>query len=201
MPAASRDGRQVAYLSHPDLHGGLFVVDLAAMKSRQLTENPSDRSPMFGHDGKAIYVIRNDGGLRVVRVAIADGTTTSVSGPGVVEFAASPVDDRLIVVMEGERERAVMVQRPGEKPRPLERLRGGYYDGPSFSADGKKLLIVRAQTELLELVLDGQSPPRTLLSAPKTQVLRNPAYRPGGGVYVAVSASEGDLMLVNGRFP
>jgi hypothetical protein len=95
----------------------------------------------------------------------------------------------------------VMVQRPGGQPRPLALVPGGYYEGPRFSADGKTLLIVRGQTELLELELDGRSPPRALLSAPKTAVLRYPAYRPGGGVYVAYSAAEGDLLLVNGQFP
>ncbi len=202
MPAASRDGRQVAYLSHPEeTAGGLFLVDIETMKSRQLTENPSDRSPMFGHDGKTIYLIRNDGGLRVVEVAISDGAVTNASGLGVAAFAASPVDDRLIVVMEGQGDRPVMVQRSGGPPRRLAQLPGGYYEGPSISADGKKLLIVRGQTELLELELDGRSPPRALFSAPKTAIVRNPAYRPGGGVYVEISAAEGDLMLVNGQFP
>jgi hypothetical protein len=86
--------------------------------------------------------------------------------------------------------------------RPLRPdLAPGVYHALRFSRDGKRLLVVRRHSELLEIEVASKRPPavrwRTMV-----EVVESADYAGDGDGFVAgVVSYEGDLWLAEGEFP
>jgi Tol biopolymer transport system component len=201
--SASPDGKSIVFLD-PRRGPGVFLAPITGGAPRQLTRAQGDDAPQFAFDGKRIVFERKAGATAAqLFVVEAGGQPKPLAPPGWVDAAPSPVDDTL-VVLDTTLASGVRVMRTdltGAPARPVAGLEAGDWRMPRISPDGKRLLLVHKRAELVEVALDGDSPPATRWAA-KTQSIATAEYAPDGHGFIASLASfDGDLWLAEGRFP
>ena len=88
----------------------------------------------------------------------------------------------------------------GDPPQSVPGLEAASWSEPRFSRDGKRILVVRQKTEVLEAPLDGSSPPVVRWRADQ-EGIDSADWAPDGDGYVAaVAVWDGDLWLADGQF-
>ncbi|HUS66528.1 MAG TPA: protein kinase [Kofleriaceae bacterium] len=198
-PVVSPDGRTLAWSSVVGDEVGLHLDSIDGVDRRRLTSDESDQRPRFSPDGTRLYFLRHGAdGVQLHEVPVSGGEPRRLTTGAVVSYAISPVDGQLATVVRGETHE-VRLGPPGEEGRVITRLEHGSYNSPSFSADGRHLLLVRNRFELVELDLADDQPARLVLRSPHALVTLAPNAGPGEWL-VVVEIHEGDLHLARGRF-
>ena len=116
--------------------------------------------------------------------------------------ACDPAGVRIAWLAPGERGLSLMQSNlAGAAPTPLRPdFPAGAYAAPRFSRDGKHVLLIRKNTEVLELATTGAAPPEVKWNAAQ-QGIESVDYAPDGDGFVgAVAAWDGDLWLAEGEF-
>jgi dipeptidyl aminopeptidase/acylaminoacyl peptidase len=139
QPCFAPDGRHLAYVSDLDGWWQIYVHDLASGVQRRLTEGAAEhgeaawaygmRTLSWGRDGKRLYYLRNEGGLRRVCVQPVDGGPAQVisDGEGYSWFsqpAASPTDDALTGIASAPGLPPRLMLADGERTRIIRRSAG-----------------------------------------------------------------------------
>ena len=161
------------------LHVGLLRGDPALVR---VTSDSSDGGPTFRHGGAQLVFTRHEGGLpRVTVVPVAGGDATPLLEPGTDDPAASPVDDRLAFLAGAVADSVPMIWDGATGARrPLSpKLPRGRYTSLRFSLDGKRVAVVRGDTDLVEVDSMTGSIVRTW-TAPNAEAAYNPTYTPVG---------------------
>jgi Tol biopolymer transport system component len=161
---------------------------------------------VFTGDGQHILFERTPPGAEPrVHVVELDGGPARplVDAPG-NQPAASPVDDRIVFVGPDDaagKRRVWLTDLAGGAPRQVPNLPPAAWQRPRFSADGKRLLLLRASQEVVEARVDGSAPPAVLWRS-GTEGVQAADYAPDGdGIIAALADYDGDLWLAEGRFP
>jgi Tol biopolymer transport system component len=199
----SPDGRSIAYAADGG-RGGIAIVPTDGGPPRRLTSDPSDSAPVFTRDGAQVAFVRiAAGGKPHVYVVPARGGAERVLAAG-SQPAASPVDDTLAFVSAPDDTGAVQVllgDLSGGAPRPVPGLAPAAWQHPRFSADGKRLLLVRGYKELVVVALDGSAPPSTLWSTGASSILAADWAPDDRGALAALADYYGDIWIADGTFP
>jgi hypothetical protein len=185
--AVSPDGsRFVVAVEGSGLHVGALRGDPAL---RRVTSDPSDVAPGFRKGGAQIVFTRQvDGRPRVTVAPVDGGDATPLLEPGTDDPAPSPVDDRL-AFLAGNLTDALPMMWDGHTGarRPLSpKLLAGRYSSLRFSLDGKRVGVVRGDTDLLEIDASTGAILRTW-TAPNAEAAYNPTYTPAGLLVERVS--------------
>jgi hypothetical protein len=164
----------------------------------RVTSDGFDSSPSFRADDKRIVFTRHTRGkpTRVMSVPVEGGELSDVLGDDSDGAAPSPVDDR-IAYLDGPSS-AELVPRiwDGRTARPLSpKLPAGRYGYPRFSPDGRRLALVRGDTDLVEVDVASGAVLRTL-ATPTGDQLAYPTYTPAGLVVIRVRF-QGNLWLAD----
>jgi Tol biopolymer transport system component len=201
--AVSPDGKLVAF--HDDAAGGLFVAPLAGggATPRRLTTDATDADPQFSHDAAYVFFVRaTPGGSRLFAVPAAGGDAVQITTTDATSPAASPVADLVVYISSTPRGETVMAtDAAGSFHRPFRADLGpAVYRSPRFSPDGKRLLLSRKHTEVVEVPVSGGKPEvRWRATVEGIDALD---YAPDGDGYVAsIILWDGDLWLADGVFP
>jgi serine/threonine protein kinase/Tol biopolymer transport system component len=191
----SPDGRMVVYQNR-----GLWLAPLdGSAAARPLTQDASDGNPRFSFDGTRVVFTRDGADGTRVWVAALDGKAHAISPPRSRDPGVSPTDDRVVFVAEtAEGDRVELTDLAGAPPRALP-LPAGTWLAPAFSADGKRLLVVRGSTELLELDLAAPAAvPRVRYRAGTDGIAAIESSR--SGILLTLEVYDGDLWLAEGMF-
>ena len=203
QPAVSPDGSRIAWVGREPERPGVFVRRLDdAGETRRLTEEAGDVQPLFSHDGEIVYFLRVGGEgepPRIFAVPAAGGAARPVSPPRVAEFAVSPAADRIAYLSLTPERNQIMVGAAGGPYAPLPDLPAGGYTSPWFTRDGRRLLLVRGGTEVVEVPLAGGQP-RTVWKNPTAAVMHVEEAPDDDGWLASIILFEGDLVLLDGRF-
>ncbi len=178
--AVSPDGsRFVVAVEGSGLHVGSLRGDPSL---HRITSDPTDVAPGFRHGGAEIVFARQvDGHPRVTAAPVDGGEATPLLEPGTDDPATSPVDDRLAFLAGSDAGVLPMIWdgRTGMR-RPLSpKLAAGRYASLRFSLDGKRVSVVRGDTDVLEVDAATGSIVRTW-TAPSAEAAYNPTYTPAG---------------------
>jgi Tol biopolymer transport system component len=184
--------------------GGIAMIELAGgAQPIALTSDASDAAPVFTHDGAYVLFERTAAGVtRVMAAESRAGATPHALAIG-AQPAASRVADTVVFVTAADTSgaRQVMVtDLAGATPRAVPGLPAAAWQRPRFSADGRRLLLVRGYQEIVVATLDGSDPPRVVWSAGASSVSAA-AWATDGSIVAAVGGYEGDLWLAEGSFP
>jgi hypothetical protein len=195
-------GRWIAYSTHTP--GGIWLraVD-GKTPSRRLTDDPSDDSPIFSHDGQQVIFERGAGDeSRLWIVAIADGVARPLVSTHSMDAMTSPADDRVFFIeRHGGPPRLMVTDERGALPRPARASLPA--TGPSWSytrsRDGRRILLAHNGYEIVELAVDSDAPP--VRKHRLTRWIVSVAYAPDDAhAIAAVNFGDGDLWLAEGRF-
>ena len=199
--AVSPDRQLIAWSSLAGGDGGIHVTDLATGASKRLTEDANDDRARFSRDGATIYFLRGGSdGVRIHRVPVTGGVVEVASGPDVIGFDVSPVDDRLLWVARGAQGRTLMTGADDGSADPIPDLAVAEYSSPRFAADGKRAWVVRGGTDLVEVALDGGAPAKVVWHT-SNDAIGEVAPDPNGEGWIGeLALYEGDLHLAEGRF-
>jgi serine/threonine protein kinase/Tol biopolymer transport system component len=202
QPTVSHDLTQLAWMSLEAGARGIAVAAMDGSGRRQLTQVDTDERPQFTRDGQSIYFLRGDSaGGHVLRVPLAGGPAVSVTPDDVADFAVSPQDDRLAWLARGAGGRTLMIGTPGATTgTPIPGIPPGNYANPSFSADGRAIILVRGGNELLEVRLDGKRKPTVVWRTANDYIGRVSPDPDTDGWIASIAVYEGDLHLAHGRF-
>jgi eukaryotic-like serine/threonine-protein kinase len=145
-PAASPDGRSIAFRSDRDGHGRIWLKQLATGTEVALTNGPMDDAPQFSPDGSTVMFTRLNGARpSLFRVPLLGGEPRRV-GDNAMDAAWSPDGGRIVYVQfepaaPGKVAAAsvVVAASDGSAPRVLARLETAGIVAPRWSADGKKI--------------------------------------------------------------
>ena len=200
-PTVSPDGAWVAYSDRTE--PGLHVMPLAGGPALRLTDQVSDTGASFTHDGAALVFVRtSEQGDRLMMVPRVGGAVRElVSGVTVSVAAASPSADQIVYLRnDGDNVGVMITDAAGTAPRQLgAAMPRAYYAGLKFSVDGKRLLVIRSETEVVELPLDGGVP--LVLWRASTEALGTVDMTADGELWASITRWDGDLWLAEGRFP
>ena len=141
MPALSRDGKLLAYVSTPgDGQPHIMVQQTAGGEAVQVTSGPSeDKAPDFSPDGTSIafYSARNGGGIYLVPTLHGEPRLLATTPePGQLRF--SPNGDRILYMLD---QQAFTVSVDGGQPFSLPLSRDfRVYGPPVWAPDGTRIL-------------------------------------------------------------
>ena len=186
--AVSHDGKRFV-VSVPE--HGLQVGSLEGEPNlRSLTSASVDSEPAFRFgDAQVVFTRRlPDGKPQLMVVSVDGGEPAPLMGVGSGGAAPSPVDDR-IVYLAGTTVSDVVPTlwdaRAGTL-RPLSpKLGAGRFAYPRFSPDGRRVAVVRGQTEIVEVDVASGAIVRTL-ATPVEDQLAEPTYTPSGLVLIRI---------------
>jgi Tol biopolymer transport system component/tRNA A-37 threonylcarbamoyl transferase component Bud32 len=147
-PAASPDGRLVAYSSSRDGRGRIWLKQVAGGVEAPLTEGP-DRRPRFAADGSSVFFLRNEGRQQsLYRVAVVGGSPRKVLDD--VQEAEPAPDGRILAFVRyqtAQNSRGTAQLRTFDLSSGVEELLvedpANDLLFPRFSPDGKRLAVVR----------------------------------------------------------
>ena len=184
QPAFSADGKRIAFarwgMRAED--SGIFVKQVSGDSQTQLTSNTHDRGPVWSPDGKRIAFSRwNDSDVAFFTVPAAGGSEQKLDTRGVSpkrgELDWSP-DGRFIAFNGGNAIFLVSLRdgsvRQLTLPPPSAEDRA-----PSFSTDGKRVMIVRSRgggfpEEIRTISTDGGE--ETLAASVSAQIIGTPRW-------------------------
>ena len=196
--AASHDGARFV-LAVPD--HGLQVGSLAGDPAlRPLTTDGLDSAPAFRFGDRQIVFTRtrSDGKPELMTVPVEGGEATQLVGTGSDAAAPSPVDDRIAYVAGTTMNEVVPMLWDGRAGslRPLSpKLAPGRYGYLRFSPDGRRVALIRGQTELVEVDVASGTVVRRL-STPSDDQLALPTYVPGALAMVRIRW-QGNLWMAD----
>jgi Tol biopolymer transport system component len=181
-----------------------MIVPMAGGEARALTSDPSDTAPMFTRDGADVVFERTaaSGETSIFVVPAAGGEPRAIALGS--QPAASPSDDTIAFVTaadDGGARQVMLTGRSGGLVRAVPRLERAAWQRPRFSADGKRLVVVRGFQQIVAVTLDGSEAPATIWTATTGSVSAAEFARDGDGVIAAVASYDGDLWLAEGTFP
>ncbi len=201
FPAVSPDGRLLAWIATGAGEKGLYLSGVDGAAPRRLTSSDGDDQPRFASDGQSLFVLRGGPeGSRVVEIPIAGGDARPVTPPGTVGYAVSPIGRGFAWLDQTGEGRYLMVGERGDDGVRVPGLPSGNYMSITFSADGKKIWLVRGGTEVIEVSPDGATPPVVLWRTANDLIGFIAAAPDGSGLIGDVASYEGDIYLVEGRF-
>jgi hypothetical protein len=131
---------------------------------------------------------------------VGGGEATPLLEPGTDDPAASPVDDRVAFLVGGVADSVPMLWdgRTGAR-RPLSaKLQPGRYTSLRFSLDGKRVAVLRGDTDLVEVDATTGNVVRTW-TAPNAEAAYNPTYTPVGLV-VERMAWQGNIWVADAEW-
>ena len=176
---------------------GLYVGTLqGAGGLRKLTSDGLDAFPAFRSGDSQIVFTRHLPGAppRIMSIPVDGGTSSPLVESSGDAPAPSPVDDRVVYLDGASFAETVPEVWDGHKSRPLSKLLpAGRYGGPRFSPDGRRVALVRGDTELLEVDVATGAIVRTL-STPTSDQLVLPTYTSSGLVAIRVRF-QGNLWM------
>ena len=178
---------------------GLYVGELHGTAGvRKLTSDGLDAFASFrAHDAQIVFTRHVHGAPpRVMSVPFDGGTPSPLLGDNSDAAAPSPVDDRVVYLDGLSIAETIPEVWDGHTAQPLSKsLRAGRYGGPRFSPDGKRVALVRGDTDLLEVDVATGAVVRTL-STPTGDQLVFPTYTPVGLVALRVRF-QGNLWMAD----
>jgi tRNA A-37 threonylcarbamoyl transferase component Bud32/dipeptidyl aminopeptidase/acylaminoacyl peptidase len=186
--AVSHDGtRFVASVPGKGLRIGSLRGDPAL---RAITDDPLDGSPAFrAGDASVVFSRRRpDGTTQIMEVPSEGGATNALVGGGSDGAAPSPVDERMAYLAGATPAEVVPTVWDGRAGtlRPLSpKLTPGRYAYLRFSPDGKRVALVRGDSEMMEVDAASGAIVRTF-ATPNEDQLFQPTYTPSGLVVVRV---------------
>jgi serine/threonine protein kinase/Tol biopolymer transport system component len=186
--AVAHDGvRFVVSVPRHGLHVGR--ID-GSVPLRALTTTGTDSAPAFrAGDAQIVFTRhRSDGQPQLMTVPVEGGDATELMAPGSDGAAPSPVDDRVAYLAGGNGAELVPTLWDGKAGtrRPLSpKLAAGRYGSLTFSPDGRRLALVRGQTEIVEVDVVTGAVDRSL-STPTDDQLGSPVYTSSGFAAVRV---------------
>jgi len=206
LGGVSQDRRSFAYASRAPAGIWLGSID-GATPPRRLTDDASDVAPVFSHDDRHVIFERRTGDkvhLWIVPAAAGGAARQLVATPARAPMT-SAADERIFffefsarggrLLVTDERGGAVA----GAAPPMLVRSEGNTW-GFQRSRDGRRILLVRGASEIVEIDVDSDRPPRRKHRL--NQWIRSVSYAADDQhVIAAVEGGEGDLWLAEGVFP
>ena len=141
FPAASPDGKLVAFVSDRDGRDRIWLKQMPDGDERPLTEGPDDR-PRFSPDGTSLLFVRREAtGFSLYRVGVLGGEPRRLVA-NATDGAWSCDGKHLAWVREGKEEGrqvwTLIVGSPdGGEPREIHRSTAAPFDWPAWSPDGK----------------------------------------------------------------
>ncbi|HEY8041422.1 MAG TPA: protein kinase [Polyangiaceae bacterium] len=178
---------------------GLYLGPLRGPPGlRRLTSDASDATPAFVAGDAQVVFTRHPSGAhaRVMSVPVEGGAPTPVLDDDSDGAAPSPVDARIVYLLGPSSAEVVPRVWDGHSSRPLSALLPvGRYGYPRFSPDGRRVALVRGDTDLLEVDAASGAILRTL-ATPTGDQLAFPAYTPSGLVFIRVRF-QGNLWLAD----
>jgi len=192
--AFSHDGARFVIAVGGD---GLYVGALRGTAGlRRLTSDGLDAFPAFRAGDSQIVFTRHLPGAppQVMSVPVDGGAPSPLLADKSDAPAPSPLDDRLVYLDGASFAETVPKVWDGHTARPLSKLLpAGRYGGPRFSPDGRRVALVRGDTDLLEVDVATGAIIRTL-STPTGDQLVFPTYAPSGLVALRVRF-QGNLWM------
>jgi tRNA A-37 threonylcarbamoyl transferase component Bud32/dipeptidyl aminopeptidase/acylaminoacyl peptidase len=157
---------------------------------RVLTRDPLDGSPAFrAGDGAVLFTRRRrDSVPQVMEVPVDGGEPNALIGAGSDGASPSPVDDRIVYLAGLTAAEVVPTLWDGHAGtlHPLSpKLSTGRYANPRFSPDGKRVALVRGDSEIVEVDAASGAILRTIATPDEDQLVQ-PTYTPTGLVAVRV---------------
>ena len=184
---------------------GLVVGSLSGPPSpRPLTHDGTDSAPAFATDGSRVLFTRHTASIQARVMSVpTDGSAppSPLLEEGSDRAAPSPIDGRVAYLAGAVPTESVptLWDPDGDLRRPLApSLPPGNYGDLAFSPDGRKVVLVRGETELVEVDLATGAVSRTL-STPSHDQLQHPAYTPSGLVAIRV-VFKGNVWLADASF-
>jgi Tol biopolymer transport system component len=150
---------------------------------RMITDHGGDTAPVFRKAGDAVVFTRHapDGTDQLMVVPVAGGPAVALLGPGTREAAISPIDDTIVYLRGGA---PVVSDARGAGGRKLSPALGGIdYSDLRFSPDGARVLLLRANQELIEV------------EVARGTVLRRVAVAPGEAFYSPFYGASGPAVI------
>jgi Tol biopolymer transport system component len=201
MLAASPDGKLLA-IQLSDAGIATMAIDGDA-PVEMLTDDPSDSQPAFSRDGREVLFTRTTAGdrPRVMAVSLATHQTRAVLDEGSFGAAVSPADGRVAYEAgEGPTKKSTPMlfdPRTGRSAPLSPSLRPGIHGQPTFSPDGRRVVLGDGRNALAEVDVASGAVLRRV-SDPESMIGR--AVYSGDEILVARALFVGDLWLAEGRF-
>jgi serine/threonine protein kinase len=135
-PAASPDGKTIAFSSDRDGSRRIWLKDLASASELALSSGPNDNFPRFSPDGSMILFSRNDAGrTSLFRMATMGGEPRKLADNVVSEGDWSPDGRQIVFLRQRATDRAIiLVGADGSGEREIARAPGLTYR-PRWSPD------------------------------------------------------------------
>jgi Tol biopolymer transport system component len=207
--AVSPDRRQVAWaaLDPPGIRVAPVGAGGTVGEARRITDHRGDTGPQLSPDGTQVLFVRIDdsGGERVWAVPAVGGEPRAVTPPHGAVASISPVADEVVYLLSrGEDGVDVLAtDLRGRTPELVVSLPAGVFRSLRHAPDGKRLIVIREDQEILEIDRGERAHPASVTSLWRGGADSATAvdYAPDGtGLVASVVQWEGDLWMVDGRF-
>ena len=198
-PAASPDGRTIAFSSDRDGTRRIWLKDLAGGGEAALTSGGVDNDPRFSPDGSAILFTRTppSGPSSLYRISTLGSEPRKLIGDAAMGDWSPDGRQIAFVRHNGGFWILLVAGSDGSSPREIVKVDDGITEGifyPRWSPDGRTIAVARAAP-------GGATPWQILLADPSGKGTRSISSPPGGSRIssVAWSGSGGEIVYSQGE--